>query len=82
MQKLLSTASSVQQLLPGKRPLGAAVRLVLALASSFVVAGLLFVVPAAGRDYVTLVCGLGWYIFWPFGNCALFAVIFRPKGAY
>jgi Ca2+:H+ antiporter len=36
--------------------------------ASFVVAGILYVVPAGGRDYSTLIYGLGWYIFWPFGK--------------
>ena len=36
--------------------------------ASFVVAGILYVVPAGGRDYATLIYGLGWYIFWPFGK--------------
>lgn len=36
--------------------------------ASFVVAGVLYVVPAGGRDYATLIYGLGWYIFWPFGK--------------
>jgi Ca2+:H+ antiporter len=36
--------------------------------ASFVAAGILYVVPAGGRDYATLIYGLGWYIFWPFGK--------------
>ena len=36
--------------------------------ASFVVAGILYVVPVGGRDYATLIYGLGWYIFWPFGK--------------
>ena len=36
--------------------------------ASFVVAATLYVVPVGGRDYATLIYGLGWYIFWPFGK--------------
>ena len=29
---------------------------------------LLYPIPAGGKNYATLVYGLGWYIFWPFGK--------------
>ena len=32
------------------------------------VSAVLFLVPGGGRNYATLVYGLGWYIFWPFGK--------------
>jgi len=78
MQKLLSTASSLQRILPGNVLWALLFCWWLALAS-FVVAGILFVVATGGRDYATPVYGLGWYIFWPFGKYARSAVIFRPK---
>jgi len=34
--------------------------------TSFVVVGILSVVPAGGRDYATLIYELGWFIFWRF----------------
>ena len=34
----------------------------------FAVSAILFVIPKGGRDYSTLVFGLGWYIAWPFGK--------------
>ncbi|TFY78111.1 hypothetical protein EWM64_g5900 [Hericium alpestre] len=34
----------------------------------FVIAGILFVIPYGGRNYSTLVFGLGWYLAWPFGK--------------
>ncbi|KAI0345719.1 hypothetical protein BDW22DRAFT_1411802 [Trametopsis cervina] len=34
----------------------------------FVVSALLYLVPLGGRQYSTLVYGLGWYIAWPFGK--------------
>ncbi|KAM5534960.1 hypothetical protein V8D89_011333 [Ganoderma adspersum] len=34
----------------------------------FVISAVLFVIPKGGRDYSTLVFGLGWYIAWPFGK--------------
>ncbi|KAI1790132.1 hypothetical protein LXA43DRAFT_521952 [Ganoderma leucocontextum] len=36
--------------------------------SCFAVSAVLFVIPKGGRDYSTLVFGLGWYIAWPFGK--------------
>ena len=33
-----------------------------------VVSALLYLVPRGGKNYATLVFGLGWYIFWPFGK--------------
>ena len=33
-----------------------------------VVSALLYLVPGGGKNYATLVYGLGWYIFWPFGK--------------
>jgi len=32
------------------------------------VSALLYLVPKGGKNYATLVFGLGWYIFWPFGK--------------
>jgi Ca2+:H+ antiporter len=32
------------------------------------VSAVLYFVPRGGRNYATLVFGLGWYIFWPFGK--------------
>jgi len=32
------------------------------------VSAVLFLIPGGGRNYATLVYGLGWYIFWPFGK--------------
>ena len=74
MQNLLSTASSVQQVLPVNALWALLFCWWLALAS-FVVAVILFVVAAGGRDYATPVYGLGWSIFWPFGKYARSAVI-------
>ena len=33
-----------------------------------VVSAVLYLIPGGGRNYATLVYGLGWYIFWPFGK--------------
>lgn len=33
-----------------------------------VVSAVLYLVPRGGKNYATLVFGLGWYIFWPFGK--------------
>lgn len=34
----------------------------------FLVSGVLYLVPRGGKQYSTLVFGLGWYIAWPFGK--------------
>lgn len=34
----------------------------------FVVGALLFCIPSGGQAYGRLICGLGWYLFWPFGR--------------
>lgn len=34
----------------------------------FIVGAFLFCIPSGGRTYGRLVCGLGWYLFWPFGR--------------
>lgn len=34
----------------------------------FAASALLYIVPLGGRQYSSLVFGLGWYIFWPFGK--------------
>lgn len=34
----------------------------------FVAGAFLFCIPSGGRTYGKLVCGLGWYLFWPFGR--------------
>ncbi|KAH9936243.1 uncharacterized protein B0H18DRAFT_1206628 [Fomitopsis serialis] len=36
--------------------------------SCFITSGLLYFVPRGGRQYATLMFGLGWYIAWPFGK--------------
>lgn len=33
-----------------------------------VVSAVLYLIPRGGKNYATLVFGLGWYIFWPFGK--------------
>ncbi|RDB17965.1 Low affinity vacuolar monovalent cation/H(+) antiporter [Hypsizygus marmoreus] len=33
-----------------------------------IVAGVLYLVPQGGKRYASLVYGLGWYLFWPFGK--------------
>ena len=33
-----------------------------------IVSAILYLVPRGGKNYATLVFGLGWYIFWPFGK--------------
>ncbi|KAI0078211.1 hypothetical protein K474DRAFT_948733 [Panus rudis PR-1116 ss-1] len=32
------------------------------------ISGLLYVIPMGGKRYSTLIFGLGWYLFWPFGK--------------
>ena len=34
----------------------------------FAVSAFLYLIPRGGKNYATLVFGLGWYIFWPFGK--------------
>lgn len=34
----------------------------------FMVSAFLYLIPRGGKNYATLVFGLGWYIFWPFGK--------------
>ena len=33
-----------------------------------IVSAVLYLIPRGGKNYATLVFGLGWYIFWPFGK--------------
>lgn len=33
-----------------------------------IVSSVLYLIPRGGKNYATLVFGLGWYIFWPFGK--------------
>ncbi|KAJ1742417.1 hypothetical protein LPJ78_002390 [Coemansia sp. RSA 989] len=35
---------------------------------SWIIAGLLIVVPRGGRQYARVAAGLGWYLLWPFGR--------------